>query len=76
MYGKCIVADYNSVHKDKCANEFLRLKDCFLVSGITCYHTSDPSLGGLIRDNRKHRKNLDETTTLLPILVESLEDIW
>ncbi|KAI2468423.1 hypothetical protein F4781DRAFT_398247 [Annulohypoxylon bovei var. microspora] len=30
VYGKCIVADYNSVHKDKCVNEFLRLKDCFL----------------------------------------------
>lgn len=31
MYGKCIVADYNSVHKDKCAKEFLKLKDCYLV---------------------------------------------
>ncbi|KAI0884517.1 uncharacterized protein GGS22DRAFT_163699 [Annulohypoxylon maeteangense] len=30
VYGKCIVVDYNSVHKDKCVNEFLRLKDCFL----------------------------------------------
>ncbi|KAI6086639.1 hypothetical protein F4821DRAFT_238211 [Hypoxylon rubiginosum] len=30
IYGKCIVADYNSVHKDMCANEFLKLKDCFL----------------------------------------------
>ncbi|KAH8677732.1 hypothetical protein BX600DRAFT_506745 [Xylariales sp. PMI_506] len=29
-YGKCIVADYNSVHKDKCAHEFMRLKDCYL----------------------------------------------
>ena len=32
MYGKCIVADYNSVHKDKCSKEFLKLKDCYLVS--------------------------------------------
>lgn len=32
MYGKCIVADFNSVHKDKCANEFMKLKDCYLVS--------------------------------------------
>ncbi|KAI1411650.1 hypothetical protein F5Y13DRAFT_190951 [Hypoxylon sp. FL1857] len=30
VYGKCIVEDYNSVHKDKCVNEFLRLKNCFL----------------------------------------------
>ena len=33
MYGKCIVADYNAVHKDKCLTEFMRLKDCYLVSG-------------------------------------------
>ncbi|CAH0020043.1 unnamed protein product [Clonostachys rhizophaga] len=31
-YGKCIVADYNSVHKDKCVTEFIKLKDCYLVS--------------------------------------------
>ena len=31
MYGQCVVADYNSVHKDKCAAEFARLKDCYLV---------------------------------------------
>ncbi|KAI0131444.1 hypothetical protein F4814DRAFT_406053 [Daldinia grandis] len=30
VYGKCIVGDYNAVHKDKCANEFLKLKDCVL----------------------------------------------
>lgn len=30
-YGKCIVADYNAVHKDMCAKDFLRLKDCYLV---------------------------------------------
>ncbi|KAI1639424.1 hypothetical protein F4809DRAFT_596121 [Biscogniauxia mediterranea] len=29
-YGKCIVADYNSVYKDKCADEFMKLKDCYL----------------------------------------------
>ncbi|KAF4125953.1 hypothetical protein GMORB2_1199 [Geosmithia morbida] len=32
VYGKCIVADYNSVHKDKCAKEFLRLKDCYIMA--------------------------------------------
>lgn len=31
MYGKCIVADYNSVHKDKCLDDFLRLKNCYMV---------------------------------------------
>ncbi|KKA27480.1 hypothetical protein TD95_001964 [Thielaviopsis punctulata] len=30
-YGKCIVVDYNSVHRDKCVAEFLKLKDCYLV---------------------------------------------
>ncbi|KAH8773475.1 hypothetical protein F5883DRAFT_413655 [Diaporthe sp. PMI_573] len=31
IYGRCIVADYNSVYKDKCAAEFMKLKDCYLV---------------------------------------------
>lgn len=31
-YGACIVADYNAVEKDKCRNEFMKLKDCYLVS--------------------------------------------
>jgi hypothetical protein len=30
-YGKCIVADYQSVHQDMCGKEFSRLKDCYLV---------------------------------------------
>ncbi|KAA6414548.1 MAG: hypothetical protein FRX48_01297 [Lasallia pustulata] len=32
VYGQCIVADYNSVHKDKCLTEFLRLKNCYLAA--------------------------------------------
>ncbi|WQF81496.1 Putative NADH dehydrogenase [ubiquinone] 1 alpha subcomplex assembly factor 8 [Colletotrichum destructivum] len=32
LYGKCIVADYNAVHKDKCVKEFLKLKDCYLAA--------------------------------------------
>lgn len=36
VYGKCIVADYNAVEKDKCVKEFMRLKDCYLV----CAHPS------------------------------------
>lgn len=34
VYGKCIVADYNSVHKDKCAAEFMKLKECYLVRNV------------------------------------------
>ncbi|KAF2652008.1 hypothetical protein K491DRAFT_664608 [Lophiostoma macrostomum CBS 122681] len=30
-YGKCILADYNNVHKDKCVTEFLKLKECYIV---------------------------------------------
>jgi hypothetical protein len=30
-YGKCIVADYNNVKKDKCVKEFLRLQECYVV---------------------------------------------
>ncbi|KAJ6001490.1 hypothetical protein N7522_006717, partial [Penicillium canescens] len=33
-YGKCVVTDYNSVHKDMCAKEFMRLKNCYLVSDL------------------------------------------
>ncbi|KAG8670033.1 hypothetical protein FPOAC2_09375 [Fusarium poae] len=31
-YGKCIIVDYNAVHKDKCVKEFMRLKDCYLAA--------------------------------------------
>ncbi|RWQ92108.1 hypothetical protein C8Q69DRAFT_510232 [Paecilomyces variotii] len=31
-YGKCVVADYQSVHKDMCVKEFMRLKDCYLAA--------------------------------------------
>jgi len=31
-YGKCIVVDYNTVHKDMCAKEFMKLKDCYLAA--------------------------------------------
>ncbi|KAI8941168.1 hypothetical protein NX059_002405 [Plenodomus lindquistii] len=30
VYGKCIFADYNNVYKDKCATEFMKLKECYL----------------------------------------------
>lgn len=35
VYGKCIFADYNNVHKDMCAKEFMKLKECYLVS-VAC----------------------------------------
>jgi hypothetical protein len=31
VYGKCIVADYNNVSKDKCAAEFIKLQQCYMV---------------------------------------------
>ena len=37
VYGKCIVVDYNAVHKDKCLTEFLRLKDCYIVRCMNAY---------------------------------------
>ena len=40
MYGKCVVTDYNSVHKDKCAKEFMKLKDCYLVWILTPFSPS------------------------------------
>ncbi|KAF2227540.1 hypothetical protein BDZ85DRAFT_181641, partial [Elsinoe ampelina] len=30
-YGKCVVAEYTNVRKDMCLQEFLRLKNCYLV---------------------------------------------
>lgn len=35
VYGKCIFADYTNVHKDMCANEFMKLKECYLASPTT-----------------------------------------
>ncbi|KAL2174377.1 uncharacterized protein P884DRAFT_230315 [Thermothelomyces heterothallicus CBS 202.75] len=32
VYGQCVFADYNSVHKDKCVKEFMKLKDCYLAA--------------------------------------------
>lgn len=35
-YGKCIVADYNNVKKDKCAKEFMKLQECYMVCMPYC----------------------------------------
>jgi NADH dehydrogenase [ubiquinone] 1 alpha subcomplex assembly factor 8 len=63
VYGKCIVVDFNHVHKDKCLKEFLQLKECFLVRKI-CYriiHVKKckltlSSLGG-VKEDLKRLKN-------------------
>lgn len=34
VYGKCIVADFNGVHKDKCLKEFMLLKECYIVGAL------------------------------------------
>ncbi|KAH0603792.1 uncharacterized protein H6S33_007451 [Morchella sextelata] len=31
-YGKCVIEDYNDVHRDKCAKAFMALKDCVLAA--------------------------------------------
>lgn len=36
VYGKCVIADYQSVQKDMCVKEFMRLKECYLVGSIGC----------------------------------------
>jgi len=28
VYGKCIVADYNDIHKNKCGAEFAKFQEC------------------------------------------------
>jgi NADH dehydrogenase [ubiquinone] 1 alpha subcomplex assembly factor 8 len=31
-YGQCVLKDYQSTHQDMCVKEFMRLKECYLVS--------------------------------------------
>ncbi|KAH7382309.1 hypothetical protein BKA66DRAFT_418713 [Pyrenochaeta sp. MPI-SDFR-AT-0127] len=45
VYGKCIFADYNNVHKDKCATEFMKLKECYLVSPPSRGYNSTKRVG-------------------------------
>ena len=53
VYGKCIFADYNNVHKDMCAKEFMKLKECHLVS-LQGYDTNVVLI--LFRKHIKHGK--------------------
>ena len=56
MYGKCIVADYNHVSKDVCLTEFLRLKDCYIVSLPSAYHDLNTTHTAMLR---RHQRDLD-----------------
>ncbi|RPB14987.1 hypothetical protein P167DRAFT_533571 [Morchella conica CCBAS932] len=31
-YGRCVIEDYNDVHRDKCAKAFMALKNCVVVA--------------------------------------------
>ena len=53
-YGKCIVKDYNSVHKDKCLTEFLRLKQCYVVGRLL-----DTIWMPVLTPHRRRRKGSD-----------------
>ncbi|KAL4869747.1 hypothetical protein BDV12DRAFT_71872 [Aspergillus spectabilis] len=55
-YGKCIVADYQGVHKDMCAKEFMKLKDCFLVRDSDLVHFRVYLIGGF---NRRHPRMVE-----------------
>lgn len=56
-YGKCIVADYQSVHQDMCAKEFMRLKDCYLVCGPVVLDISLRIYGSTDTRNRKLQRS-------------------
>lgn len=56
-YGKCIVADYQSVHQDMCAKEFMRLKDCYLVCGPVVVDISLRIYGSTDTRNRKLQRS-------------------
>ncbi|KAF1349535.1 hypothetical protein BDV97DRAFT_421378 [Delphinella strobiligena] len=32
IYGKCVAAEYQNVRKDGCAQEFMKLKNCYLAA--------------------------------------------
>lgn len=53
MYGKCIFADYNNVRKDMCVNEFMKLKECYLVRS----NMSRPKSKLLTNMSRRHTNN-------------------
>ena len=56
-YGKCIVADYQSVHQNMCAKEFMRLKDCYLVCGLVVVDISLRIYGSTDTRNRKLQRS-------------------
>lgn len=63
IYGKCIFADYNNVYKDKCATEFMKLKECYLVRlAISEYH-----LKRRLTLLTVHRKRISNGNTILHV---------
>ncbi|KAK4248573.1 hypothetical protein C7999DRAFT_13461 [Corynascus novoguineensis] len=55
VYGQCVFADYNSVHKDKCVKEFVKLKDCYLVCFKLIKSKASPSVLHLTRPRQRGR---------------------
>lgn len=72
-YGQCILQDYQNITKDKCVEEFMRLKDCYLVSScwLRCGrpHTDRSAESGkegpMINLHHKHRESLNLQVRLL-----------
>ena len=66
-YGKCVAAEYQNARKDMCVQEFMRLKDCYLVSCF--YLVSDFTSLTPIRPPRGESGNMNsrlKTTTQQP----------
>lgn len=58
------MADYNAVHKDKCLTEFMRLKDCYLVSAMP--YPLFSSFGGVLVSNADSRAGCGEEAVMIP----------
>lgn len=44
-YGRCVVADYNNIHKDKCLEEFLKLRECVRGGRVSSFIPVDWLVG-------------------------------
>jgi hypothetical protein len=57
-YGKCVIEDYNDVHRDKCAKAFMALKDCVLAASVSTFIIWDGLGLGLLRLELRFRFGL------------------
>lgn len=57
------MADYNAVHKDKCLTEFMRLKDCYLVSAMP--YPLFSSHGGVLVSDSHSRAGCGEEAVVI-----------